>query len=150
VGNADFGGTNSSLRGQATDLAVLRLGLGPELRYPLLDRLYVFGRLAPQALRVSTEIEEASSGVHLGENQWAFALDAAIGASVRVAALRPSGADHPFGVFVRLEAGYLWSPALDLELSPVTGNAPVRTAPLALGELALRGLSFGGGIGVGY
>jgi hypothetical protein len=150
VGNADFGGTDSSMRGQPTDLSVQRFGLGPELRFPLLDRLYVFGRLSPQALHVSTEVQETSSGVHLGENQWSFALDAALGASVRIAAVRPSGADHPLGVFVRLEAGYLWSPALDLELSPVAGNAPVRTAPLDFGELALRGISFGGGLGVGY
>lgn len=150
VGNADFGGTDSSTRGQATHLAVQRFGLGPELRFPLLDRLYVFGRVAPQALHVSTEIEEASSGAQLGDDQWSFALDTAIGASLRIASVRPSGADHPLGVFVRLEAGYLWSPALDLELTPVAGNAPVRTAPLDFGELALRGISFGGALGVGY
>jgi len=150
VGSADFGGTDSSMRGQSTDLSVQRFGLGPELRFPLLDRLYVFGRVAPQAVHVSTEIEETSSGVRLGEKQWSFALDAALGASVRIAALRPSDAARPLAVFIRLEAGYLWSPALDLDLSPVAGDAPVRTAPLDFGELALRGISFGGGLGVGY
>ena len=48
-----------------------------------------------------------------------------------------------------VEAGYLWSPALDLKLPP-TGNAPVRTAPVTLNELALSGLSFGAAFGVGY
>jgi len=150
VGGADLGGSDASLRGQTTELGVMRFGLGPELRFRLLERGYVFGRLSPQALRVSSELVDSSSGVRLGQEQWAFALDAAIGASLRVAALQPSTSAHPLGVFVRLEAGYLWSPTLDLKLSPVSGDAPVRTTPLELGELALRGVTFGAGIGVGY
>ena len=150
VASADFGGSAASLRGQTTDLAMMRFGLGPELRFPLLERAYVFGRLSPQALRVSTELVDSSSGVRLGQDQWAFALDAALGASLRVATLQISGAGHPLGVFLRLEAGYLWSPTLDLKLSPVNGDAPVRTRPLELGELALRGVTLGAGVGVGY
>jgi hypothetical protein len=83
------------------------------------------------------------------DEQWTFALDAALGATFRFAAAEPGGLRHPIGFFVRAEAGYLWSPALDLKLPP-SGNAPVRTAPLALNELALSGVSFGAAIGVGY
>jgi hypothetical protein len=147
--NADFGGSSASLRGQPTDLGVMRFGAGPELRFPLLDRLYVFGRLAPQALQVSTELNDTSGAMKFADEQWTFALDAALGASFRFAAADPGGLPHPIAFFVRAEAGYLWSPAIDLKLPP-TGDAPVRTAPLDLNELALSGLSFGAAIGVGY
>jgi hypothetical protein len=147
--NADFGGSSASLRGQPSDLGLMRFGAGPELRLPFLDRLYVFGRLAPQALHVSTELNDTGSGLKFADEQWTFALDAALGASFRFAAADPGGLRHPIGFFVRVEAGYLWSPALDLKL-PASGNAPVRTAPLALNELALSGLSIGAALGVGY
>jgi hypothetical protein len=147
--NADFGGSSASLRGQPTDLGVMRFGAGPELRFPFLERLYVFGRLAPQALHVSTELEDTGSAMKFADRQWTFALDAALGACFRFAAADPGGMPHPIGFFVRVEAGYLWSPALDLRLPP-SGAAPVRTAPLALNELALSGVSFGAALGVGY
>ena len=147
--NADFGGSSASLRGQPTDLGVMRFGAGPELRFPLLDRLYVFGRLAPQALHVSTELNDTGSGSRFADEQWTFALDAALGATFRFADADPGGIRHPIGFFVRVEAGYLWSPALDLKLPP-SGDAPVRTAALALNELALSGVSFGAALGVSY
>jgi hypothetical protein len=150
VGSADFGGTSSSVRGQATELGMMRFGLGPELRFPLLERAYVYGRLSPQGMHVATELTESSSGIQFRKEQWAFALDAAIGASLRIAALQTSAATRPLGVFVRLEAGYLWSPTLDLTLSPRGSEAPVRATPLDLGELALRGVTFGAGLGIGY
>jgi hypothetical protein len=149
VASGDFGGTSASVRGQPSELTMIRIGLGPELRFPLLERAYVYGRVSPQALHVSTELTESNSGLRLSREQWTFALDAAIGASLRVAALQPKGAPHPLGLFVRLEAGYFWSPSLDLTLSP-EGGAPVRTTALDLGELALRGMTFGAGVGVGY
>jgi hypothetical protein len=147
--NADFAGSSASVRGQPTELGVMRFGAGPELRVPFLDRLYLFGRLAPQALHVSTELDDTGSGMKFADEQWTFALDAALGASFRFAAADPGGIPYPIGFFVRVEAGYLWSPALDLKLPP-SGNAPVRTAPLALNELALSGVSFGAALGVSY
>jgi hypothetical protein len=127
----------------------MHLGAGPELRFPFLDRVYVFGRLAPQALHVSTELNDTGSGMKFADDEWTFALDAALGATLRFAAADPGGIPRPIGFFVRVEAGYLWSPALDLKLPP-SGSAPVRTAPLALNELALSGVSFGASLGVGY
>jgi hypothetical protein len=148
VVNADLGGTEASLRGQATDLGVMRFGLGPELRFPVLGPLYAFGRLSPQGVRISTELVESSSGAHLAKDQWALGLDAAIGASARIAALN-AGLERPLGVFFRVEAGYFWTQSVELGLTPTSGG-PVRTAPLDLGELALHGVSFGAGLGIGY
>ena len=150
VARAGFGGTSGMNRGQPAELGTTKLGLGAELRAPAFERLYLFARLMPQAVHVSTELRETSSGVTLAQEQWMFGLDSALGVVLRFAELRPRGLERGLGVFLRLEGGYGWTPAMDLELTPSGGNAPVRTEPVALGELALSGFSFGGAIGLGY
>ena len=150
VARAGFGGTSGTLRNQPTDLGTTKLGLGAELRAPAFERLYLFARLMPEAVHVSTELRETSSGVTLGQSQWTFGLDGALGAVLRIAELRPRGLERGLGLFLRLEAGYAWTPEMDVELTPTGGNAPVRTEPLRLGELALSGFSFGGALGLGY
>ena len=150
VARAGFGGTSGTLRNQPTELGTTKLGLGAELRAPAFERLYLFARLMPEAVHVSTELRETSSGVTLGQSQWTFGLDSALGAVLRIAELRPRGLERGLGLFLRLEAGYAWTPEMDVELTPTGGNAPVRTEPLRLGELALSGFSFGGALGLGY
>ncbi|HKO93968.1 MAG TPA: hypothetical protein VJU61_22595, partial [Polyangiaceae bacterium] len=150
VARAGFGGTSGTLRNQPTDLGTTKLGLGAELRAPLIERLYVFARVMPEAVHVSTELRETSSGVTLEQSQWTFGLDGALGAVLRIAELRPRGLERGLGLFLRLEAGYAWTPEMDVELAASGGNAPVRAEPLRLGELALSGFSFGGAVGLGY
>jgi hypothetical protein len=150
VARAGFGGTSGTNRGQPTELGTTKLGLGAELRAPAFERLYLFARVMPQAVHVSTELQEDSSDVTLGQDQWTFGLDAALGAVLRIAELRPRGLERGLGLFLRLEGGYGWTPAMQVELRPSGGNAPVRTEPVALGELALSGFSFAGAIGLGY
>lgn len=149
VASLELAGTSASLRGLPTELDVLRVGLGPELRLPLAERLYVSGRLSPQAVRISTRLEQTQfDTLTFSDTQWTFGVDASIAADLRIAQVRPAGLAQPLGLFLRLEAGYAWSPSLDLELD--AANGPVRSAPLPLGELALHGLSFGASVGVGY
>jgi hypothetical protein len=150
VARAGFGGTSGTNRNQPTDLGTTKLGLGAELRAPAFERLYLFARLMPEAVYVSTELHETSSEVTLAQDQWTFGLDTALGAVLRIADLRPRGLERGLGLFLRFEAGYAWTPAMDIELTPSGGNAPVRTQPVQLGELALSGFSFGGAIGLGY
>jgi hypothetical protein len=119
------------------------------VRVPFFDRLYVLGRLAPEAVRLSTELHETGADT-LSDRSWSFGLDAALGAAVRIADIS-TGPDAPsFGLFVRVEAGYSWTASKDLHLEASSSSAPLRAAPLALGELALRGVTVNGAIGLGY
>jgi hypothetical protein len=150
VASVELGGTSASLRGLPTELDVMRIGLGPELRWPLAERVYVSGRLSPQAVQVSSELDQSQgNNIRFSQAQWAFGIDASIGAAVRLAQLQPRGLARPLGVFLHLEAGYVWTSSMDLELT-ASSNGPVRSSPLQLGELSLHGLSLGGSVGIGY
>jgi len=150
VARAGFGGTSGTNRGQLTELGTTKLGLGAELRAPAFERLYLFARLMPQAVHVSTELNESSSGVLLAQDQWTSGLDRTLGEVLRIAELRPRGLERGLGLFLRVEGGYGWTPAMDVELTASGDNAPVRTEPVPVGELALSGFSFGGALGLGY
>lgn len=150
IASLELGGTSASLRGLPTELSVTRIGLGPELRWPLAERLYVSGRLSPQGVRVSSELDQSQgNNLRFTDAQWAFGIDASMGVAVRIAQLQPRGLERPLGVFLHLEAGYLWTSSVDLDLA-AGANGPVRSAPLQLGELSLHGLSLGGSVGIGY
>ncbi len=150
VASLELSGTSASLRGQPSELDVLRVGLGPELRLPLGERVFVAGTLSPQAVRVSTRVDQSQlTNMSFTQEQWTFGIDASVGAGVRLAQVRPAGLEQPVGGFLRVEAGYAWSPSMDLELSAGSGG-PVRSAALPLGDLSLHGFSFGAGLGVGY
>jgi hypothetical protein len=146
----DLGGSEARSRGERSDLAVVRLGLGPELRLPLLGRLYAYGRINPAAVSVSTEVHEASSGAQLSAQKWTVGVDSVLGVALRFAEARPQGLAGPIGFFLRFEAGYSWTPALDVRLSSEGSGAPVRTTPLVLDELALSGVALRGAFGIGY
>jgi hypothetical protein len=146
----DLGGSEATYRGEGSDLSVVRLGLGPELRLPLLKRLYAYGRINPTAVSVSTELDEASSGVQLEAQKWSVGVDSVLGVALRFADARPQGLASPLGFFLRFEAGYSWTPEQDVRLSPEGSAGPVRTAPLGLDELALSGVALRGAFGIGY
>ncbi|HVZ36488.1 MAG TPA: hypothetical protein VG963_28860, partial [Polyangiaceae bacterium] len=74
VASVALGDSSASDRGAATDLHVLRLGLGPELRIPLLERLYVLGRVQPEAAHVSTELHDETGDALLKNSGWSFGL----------------------------------------------------------------------------
>lgn len=145
----DVGGSEAAYRGEDTSLGLLRLAVGPELRGSWLDRLYWHGRLAPTLTRLSVELEESSSGATLADTRWLWGAEAAAGLEVRFAHAATS-LPHALGFFLRADVGYGWTPGAALELGAEGSSAPVRTQPLALGELALHGPFFRANAGVGF
>jgi hypothetical protein len=148
VGSISTAGTEAGYREADTELSILRLTLGPELRFPFAGRLYAYGRVSPQLVQSSATLADASALADLEEEEWLFGVDTALGLSGRIAEVSTNGFS-PVCFFVRAEAGYTWTPASELELAPGSG-APIRSEPVSLGDLSLAGLSFRGAIGVGY
>jgi len=142
-------GSSADYRAQQASLDVMRFSAGPELRGSIIDRLYWHGRLSPTATRLAAGLDEASSGATLADTQWAFGLDTALGLDLRFAEAS-TPLPTALGFFVRVEAGYAWSQAVDLELGADGGDAPVRTESLTLPELALGGPSLRASVGAGF
>jgi hypothetical protein len=149
VAGWDITSSDETYRGEPTSLGLMRFALGPELRGTLVDRLFLHGRLSPTLTRLSVELDESSSGATLAQSRWLFGAEAAVGLDFRFAQARAS-ATRAVGIFARVEAGYAWSPSSDLSLEPSGSGAPVRTAPLELGDLALAGPTFKASLGAGF
>jgi hypothetical protein len=147
VAGIDVTGSEADYRGEDTSLGLVRLGLGPELRGSWLDRLYWHGRVAPTLTRLSLELEESSSGATLGDSEWLWGAEAALGLELRFAEAA-SALPHALGFFLRADAGYGWTPSTTLALR-AGGAAPVRTQPLGLGEADLSGPFFRAAVGIG-
>jgi hypothetical protein len=105
--------------------------------------------LSPTLARLSVELEETSSSSTLQASRWVWGAEAALGLDVRFADARISPTEA-VGIFARVEGGYAWSPASQLSLEADGSNAPVRTAPLELADLALAGPSFKVSLGAGF
>jgi hypothetical protein len=149
VAGWDITSTDESYRGEATSLGLMRFALGPELRGSIIDRLFWHGRIAPTLTRLSVELDESSSNATLAQSRWLWGAEAALGLDFRFADARVSAA-RALGIFARIEAGYAWSTSSKLQLEATGDNAPVRTEPLALGELALAGPTFKASLGAGF
>ena len=149
VAGWDITSSDETHRGEPTSLGLMRFALGPELRGTLVDRLFWHGRLSPTLTRLSVELDESSSGATLEQSRWLFGAEATVGLDFRFAEARAS-ATRAVGIFARVEGGYAWSPSSDLALEPSGSGAPVRTAPLELGDLALAGPTFKASVGAGF
>jgi hypothetical protein len=145
----DATGIDASYRGESTSLGLMRLSLGPELRASILDRLIGHARLSPTLTRLSVELEESSSRSTLSSSRWVWGAEAALGLDLRFADARVSTSEA-VGLFARVEAGYVWSPGSALSLRADGDDAPVRTAPLELADLALAGPMFKATLGAGF
>lgn len=141
VALGDFGGGSESLRNEETDLSVLRLTLGPEARYHFFERLYVYGRVAPGALRSEASLRDSATGTRLSDAAWVAAVDGAVGIAFQVAGKR-SPTTHKPRFWIAAEGGYGWAMDRDVELDSSSEAGPVRIAPLELETLALRGPMF--------
>ena len=150
VAGISLGGDEAGYRGQNAELSVVRITLGPELRFPFGGRFFGYGRLSPELVHFTAELADDSSTTTLEQNEWLFGVDTALGLAMRIADLRPQGMTAPLSIFARLEAGYTWSPETELSLSPQGSDGPIRSEPLAVGDLSLSGVSFRGALGVGY
>ncbi|HEV8245711.1 MAG TPA: hypothetical protein VGP93_08080, partial [Polyangiaceae bacterium] len=70
---------------------------------------------------------------------WVFGCDVSLGAAYEFAG-RENGALRTARGWLGLEGGYSWAASSNLSLTPKeSSSAPVRTAALDLGDLALRG-----------
>jgi len=149
VASLSTAGQESAYRQTPTELSVLRITLGPELRFPFAGRFYAYGRVSPQLVQSSASLADASSRADLEEEEWLIGVDSALGVSARLGEISPDGLASPVCFFARAEAGYTWTPSSELELAAGEG-APIRSEPVSLGDLSLSGISFRGAVGVGY
>jgi hypothetical protein len=135
----DWGPSESEARGADTSLHVNRLSVGLEGRYHLFRRLYVFGRLAPGALRFDANLKDDGAGVLRESDGWLFSADLGAGAAFEVVGEARGMSKRPRG-FLIADGGYGWTSSSALEFVPAEGEqAPARLQPLELGELAFRG-----------
>jgi hypothetical protein len=149
----DAGGRSESIRGEATEMFVHRLSLGPELRFHPLSDGYLFGRVSPAALRTIATLKESSTGgefvaqsddADLGFlSSWDFGVDVTIGLAYELfgSAGRRSG---PVRFWVFGEGGYGWASSTPLDWTPDADDqaAPERVAVLDQGDLGVRGAFF--------
>ena len=135
----DIGVLESTARGAKTELAVNRLTLGAEGRYHFLRRLYAFGRVAPGALNWSASVEDGLSGLNQTDSAWTFAGDLSAGAMFEFAGDNRGASTRP-RAWLGFDGGYGWAGSSKVNLKPEDeAQAPVRSEPLALGDLAIRG-----------
>jgi hypothetical protein len=135
----DIGTLESTARAAKTELGVNRLTLGAEGRYHFVRRLYAFGRIAPGALNWSASVADGVAGLNRTDSAWSFAGDLSAGAAFEFAGDDRGASTRP-RAWVAFDGGYGWAGSSKLDLKPENdAEAPVRSQPLAFGELAIRG-----------
>ncbi len=137
----DLGGKGSAVRGSTTSLDLYRVGLGAEARYHVLRVAAATLRVSPTLSYTHAKLTDPSAGA-LVASGWAPGFDATAGAVVELYGYATADSRKP-RIWLAAEGGYGWSTAVDLVLRPEeAGTAPVRLAPLNLGELSLSGPLF--------
>jgi hypothetical protein len=153
----NHGNASSTARGSDTSLDLDRLVLSLRAQRVVWRRLSVYARLAPGAVRVKAQIDEASaqsgpisyaSQTTLAQTHWAFAVDGAAGAALRVGELaRPR--EHVIALWLTAEGGYSVAGGTALSLRPSSLSAPGATPePVRLGSLTPGGafMNFAAGV----
>jgi hypothetical protein len=126
----EVGGTDSTVRGEASELSLARVAAVPELRYHFIPRSYAFVRAAPALLHAEATLDDAITASTLEDQQFAFAMDVGAGAAINIVG-QASGEGHRPRLWVVLEGGYGFAFLRDLELNPKEGDpAPARVEPL--------------------
>lgn len=137
----DFGGNSSKVRGADSELDMYRFSLAPELRFHVIPRLYLLGRLGPTLSRDRVKISDEASGADLSSAGWTVGFDSALGASFEVLG-KPSGSHRGVRGWLQLEFGYGWSAPREVRLEARgddADHAPQRLTELDMPDLALRG-----------
>jgi hypothetical protein len=138
VGFWDYGERSSQARGAETSLAVHRLSVGPELRYHLLNPLYVFAHVLPAFAHSTASLDDSLTGPRVAKH-WAYGADFALGAAFQVYGMRSGESKQP-RIWAIAEGGYGYLGSTKLRLEPEAGQgAPERTAAVDLGSLSLAG-----------
>lgn len=134
----DYGTRTAQVRGEATALTVHRLSIGPEARYHLLPRLYLFAHVLPAFAHSEATLNDGVAEVSREARHWAYGVDSAAGAAFEIYR-RPGQRFHP-ALWLVAEGGYgyLGSTRLLLKAKENAG-APERTEAVDLGALSLKG-----------
>ncbi len=139
LGGWDYGQTKSNALGATTELDLHRLWLGAEGRYHFLRRLYGYGRLVPAAIHSSASLRDTVARAERSADSWLFGADVSLGAAYELFG-KNRGASSSARGWLALAGGYGFVSGSDLILEVEDGDtAPIRTAALDLGELALSG-----------
>lgn len=148
-GRWDFGASTSKARGAETNLSAQRLLVSVEGRFHLGGRDgYVFARLAPGGLHLSTSVKDGSLGSAMESGGWVPALDASVGYAWLVGP-RSHPERHRVRFWLFPELGYAWSGAREQALTPsVAADDPRQYGTLQLPSLAVRGPFFRIGAGL--
>lgn len=139
----DYGQRQSSARGERTQLDVHRISLGPEIRYHVIPRFFVFARTSPSAVYTDAQLDESVTAVNVYSHKWAAGFDATAGAAFEVIGKR-SGESRKPRFWVIGDGGYTWAAPVDMNLKPAPDNssAPQRVASVPFPTLVLRGPMF--------
>ena len=138
VGFWDYGSRSSEARGAPTSLMVHRLSIGPEARYHLLPRLYVFAHVLPAFAYSKAELDEGITEAALTTRHWAYGVDMAGGAAFEMYSRQGSRIRPQLWLVAEGGYGYLGATRLLLKAREGSG-APERTAPVDLGSISLAG-----------
>lgn len=146
----DVGGRSSDLRGLDTSLTAHRFLVPLEARVTVLPWLWAFGKVAPGAALVLTDIEDPSAPRSLGSSGWAFAGDVSAGASFVIGKRAP--AKHSVRVLLTPEIGYSVTTAAPVHASPGRSEDELlgSDADTNLRSVALSGLFWRATIGVTF
>jgi hypothetical protein len=134
----EYGGTESLVRGDQSQLRMHRLSLRLEGRYHLLGWMYAFARVAPGAIRQSLQVEDPMAPAPLRQSSWVPSVDLSAGAAFLIG---PHGASEKHSRFWgEIDGGYGWAGRKDIVLSPDLPDDDVRrVGTLQMGDIALRG-----------
>lgn len=141
AGGFDFGGSSSTVRGAHSELDLYRFSVAPELRFHLIPRLYLLGRVGPTLTRDRVKISDAATQADLSSAGWTFGFDSALGVAFEAIG-KPSGNHQGVRGWIQLEFGYGWSAPREVNLEATgedAAQAPQRVAGLDMPDLALRG-----------
>ena len=139
----DYGQRQGTARGERTQLDVHRLSLGPEIRYHVIPRFFVFVRASPSAIYTDAQLDEAVTAVNVYSHKWAAGFDATAGAAFEVFGKRSGESKKP-RFWVVGDGGYSWAAPVDVNLRPASDStsAPERVAAVPFPALRLRGPMF--------
>ncbi len=139
VGFWDYGERSSTARGSNSSLTVHRLSVGPELRYHLLPRLYLFAHVLPAFAHSKAALDDSVALATRSARHWTYGADGAVGVAFEAHAFRGAEPLHP-RLWAIAEGGYGYLSSSRLRLAPESGQgAPERSAPIDLGSLSLSG-----------
>jgi hypothetical protein len=122
----DFGRLQDRARGETSELAIHRLGVGLESRLQLARRLALFAKVAPAAVHLSGSIVDPGVDRPLVSRSWSWALDTTAGAAFMFASTGPRAAPTSRWWFTG-EGGYGFAGEAAMTFKPDADEEDPRT-----------------------